>query len=317
MKTERTLLRRLGAQRRKELEGSALSPEDCAAIFGADPHKSAFTLWAEKAGKIPPEEAGEAERFSRDNRSYIARRFTEETGKAVRQVDALLYNASYPNSYAVIHHLVLGENAGLTCECVSHLSLSRFRGKAYPKDFYYPCLHRMMVTGRKKWYLAVLVLRKELRIFEFEADPDELRCLAQGEAQFWRRVTQQCPPLPDGSVSTHRTLERMYTGEKETSVDLSPISLQLHDYLRWQERMREAREAMSLRAAAIKAFLGEANRGHLGDIQVSWMPVRGEKPDITNREQPDLWAGERVLRVIREGDRADCHGSLGERGRYQ
>lgn len=269
--TQRMLLGRMGQENRCKLEASGLGPEDCAAIFGQDPEKSAFTLWAEKSGKLSPEEEGEAQRFNRENRGYVAKRFSQATGKAVRRVDAMLHNPRYPNAFSELHYLVLGENAGLTCQCVSRLSLGRFRGKEYPKAFYYPCLHRMLITGREKWYLAVLVLQKELRIFEFIADPDELRCLAQGEEQFWRRVTEKCPPMPDGSRSTRKTLERMYPLGRERSVDLSPISLQLHDYLRWQERLEQAWDALTLREAAIKAFLGDAQKGHLGDIQVSWI----------------------------------------------
>ena len=289
---ERTPLYGLSAEKAADFRRRGIESGECSAIFGLDPFKSSFTLWAEKSGKLPCAQESETARFDRDNRGYVAKRFSQATGKAVRRVDAALHNPLYPFAWAELHYIVLGEDAGLSCHCVSHLSLSSFRRKMYPKAFYYPCLHRMMVTGRKKWYLAVLVLQKELRIFEFTADDAEVSCLAQGERQFWKRVTEDCPPLPDSSRSTKETLDTLYPGKGSRCVDLSPISLQIHDYLSWQEQLKACQDVLGRREAIIKSFLGDAQRGHLGNIQVSWA---AEEEDPT---------GSRIFRVHRaEGGR--------------
>lgn len=288
-----------------------LESRDAAAVFGMDPGKSAFTLWAEKSGLVAPRQAGEAERFSRDSRDYIARRFSQMTGKGVRRVDSTIYNPAYPYARTELHHLVLGEGAGLTCESAVSLHLGRFGGRQYPREFYYPCLHRMLVTGRKKWYLAVQIPQKDLRIFELHADGDELQCLARGEEQFCRRVAEHCPPLPDGSASTLRTLELLHPLGRGSSLDLSPISLQLHDYLRWAQREQEAKDAMAARAATIEAFLGEHREGRLGKIRVRWSPVCRLSLDVDalRRDHPEvdfdryrLTSQGRTLRVYREGE---------------
>ncbi len=298
----RTLLTGLSPDERQILEHEGIAAEECSAIFGLDPSKSAFTLWAEKAGKLPQAQESESARFDRENRSYVAKRFSEATGKLVRRVNALLRNPLYPYAYAELQYIVLGEDAGLTCQCVSHLTLSTFRGKQYPKAFYYPCLHRMMVTGRKKWYLAVLVLQKELRIFEFTANPPELLCLAQGELMFWRRVTEDRPPLPDASRSTRRTLDRLYPNSQDRSVDLSPISLHLYDYLSWQDRLHTAQKELMQREVMIKSYMGNAQRGRAGNIQVSWMA-----------DQKNTLGGKRIFQVSRKEDTPETREEPAER----
>lgn len=288
---------------------SAIGGADAAVIMGTVPEKSIFTLWAERSGRVPPEQPGERDRFGKDSEAYIARRFRQATGKQIRRVDALIRNPAYPFAYGMTSWLVLGENAGLTCACVSHMTLRRFGAGRYPPQQYYQCLHEMLLTGRRVWYLAVLLPQKDFQVFRITGEEGELQALAQAERQFWLRVERGIAPAPDGSASTRRTLDLLYPGGGERSEDLSDIALTIHDYLRWQALRDEAEQALRRWETAIKRRMGNSNRGHLGDIQVRWLPRCEMKLDVDALRQahPELELEayqtpciERIFQVCRE-----------------
>lgn len=290
---------------------SAIGGIDASVIMGTVPEKSIFTLWAERSGRVMPEEPDERARFDRDSETYIARRFQQETGKQLRRVDDLIRNPAYPFAYGMTRWLVLGENAGLTCACVSRMNLRRFGAGRYPPQQYYQCLHEMLLTGRRVWYLAALLPQKDFQVFRITAEESELQALAQAERQFWLRVERGVAPVPDGSTSTRRTLDLLYPGGEELSQDLSDSALLLHEYLRWKALRDEAEKAMRSRETAIKDRLGNANRGHMGQIQVRWLPKCRMKLDVDTlrREHPEvelekyqLPVMERVFQVYRGED---------------
>lgn len=255
-----------------------LSDRDSAVIMGACPYKSAYTLWAEKTGLIVPAPPGELSRLSREMEGLIAARFTRETGLKTRRSSCVILNPTYPFAHAKVGRLVLGQEAGLTCRAVSSLSLRRFSGTEFPLEDYYRCLHKMMVTGKKAWYVAVEILGKDFKIFRLERDENAIKALALGLGQFWQRIRERKPPTMDGSASTVRTIEALYPESLDKDMDLEPIGSYVTDYLRWKQREQEAHDAAQTRANTIKAFMGSAQRGHYGNIRVLWQPVTRRVP---------------------------------------
>ena len=139
--------------RRKSIGGS-----DASAILGMNTYCSPYTVWADKLGKLPPKEDNEAMRLGRDLEDYVAKRFTEETGKKVRRENNIIINPDYPYAHANVDRMVVGEDAGLECKTTSAMNLKRFKNGEYPENYYCQAVHYLMVTGAKRWYLAVLIL---------------------------------------------------------------------------------------------------------------------------------------------------------------
>ncbi len=255
------------------VKNGGLGPGDASVILGADPEKSAYTLWAEKSGLLDPEPPDERQRLNRDLEEHMARRFREVTGQRTRRVRRWYRSPAHPYAYARLEHLVLKQGAGLTCAVLTGEDAHQARRGDYPRRYHYACLHQMLVTGRNRWYLATLTPGKGFGVFQLTGTPEELRALAQVEEQFWQRVERREPPMADGSPSTLRTLERLYPMTGGKSVDLSPVALQVHDYIRWRHLEQQAAATARLQAGIIKAHLAGSGRGHLGDIRVQWMPI--------------------------------------------
>ena len=252
-------------QRRKGIGGS-----DASSIIGLNPWSSPYTVWADKLGKLPEKEDSEAMRLGRDLEYYVAERFTEATGKKVRRENAILYNSDYPFAHANVDRMVVGEDAGLECKTTSVLNLKRFKNGMYPDNYYVQCVHYMMVTGCKKWYLAVLVLGKEFKYFEIERDEAEIEALAKSEEAFWEYVKTQTPPMTDGTEATTKTISAIYTESNDDTVGLFAYERDLAEYMALSAQIKALEERKNEVVNKVKVFMNEAGKGESDRYKVSW-----------------------------------------------
>ncbi len=254
-----------------EARRGSIGGSDAAAIVGLNPWKSAYALWAEKSGRIEPEDISmkEAVRLGHELEPYVAKRFSEITGKKVRRENYILKNTEYPWAHANVDRLVIGEKAGLECKTTSALSLSKFKNGEYPANYYVQCVHYLAVTGLERWYLCVLIGNQEVKIFVIERDEDEIAALMDAEAQFWDGVQNGTAPMADGSESTARTLAALYQDEGR-ECDLTPFAGDLREYLSLKGQIKTLTEKCEAIGNQIKAYMGTASRGAAGDFRVSY-----------------------------------------------
>ena len=252
-------------QRQRSIGGS-----DAPSIIGLNPWSSPYTVWADKLGKIPPKEDNEAMRQGRDLEFYVAQRFCEATGKKVRRENNILINPSIPFAHANVDRMIIGEDAGLECKTTSALNMKNFKNGAFPDTYYVQCVHYMMVTGCKKWYLAVLVLNKEFMVFEIERDEEEIEALAKAEEEFWKLVEAKTSPATDGTASTTSTISILYPESNDDSVNLFAYESELSQYMALTAQIKELEKLKDEVANKVKAFLGESGRGESNNYKVSW-----------------------------------------------
>lgn len=252
-------------ERRKAIGGS-----DASSIIGLNPWSSPYTVWADKLGKIPPKEDNEAMRLGRDLEDYVAQRFSEKTGKKVRRERAILYNKDYPFAHANVDRLIVGEDAGLECKTTSVLNLKRFKNGSFPDNYYVQCVHYLMVTGCKKWYLGVLVLGEGFYEFTIERDEEEIAALAKSEAEFWEYVRTKTPPQTDGKDSTSKTITLLYPDSKDETVGLMAYDRDLAEYTALSAQIKALESRRDEVANKVKAYMKEAGKGESERYRVSF-----------------------------------------------
>lgn len=208
------------AWRRRGIGGS-----DAAAIMGASPFASPLSVYYDKTGEAPERDETEAMRQGVFLEQYVADRFTEETGLKVRRRNAMLQHPQYPWMLANIDREVVGENAGLECKTTSMLNPSDFEGGEVPLSYPWQCAHYMAVTGKPRWYVAVLVLSKAFYVFKVEWDDRIIAPLIEKERQFWHEhVLARVPPYPNGSDADGQIINALYAGNQtDDAVDLSGV----------------------------------------------------------------------------------------------
>lgn len=262
--------------RRKSIGGS-----DAAAIVGLNPWASPYSVWADKLGLVPPKDDNEAMRLGRDLEDYVAKRFCEETGKRVRRENSIIINPDYPFAHANVDRLIVGEDAGLEIKTTTSLNLKQFKNGEFPATYYAQCVHYMAVTGAKRWYLAVLILGRELKTFCIERDEAEICALMSAEAEFWALVKAGTPPAADGEKSTTEAISTIYSdGGKDDCAELFAYESDLSQYMALGNQIKDLKKLQDSCANKVKAYLGNTSRGESLGFSVNWAPAQRSTFDV-------------------------------------
>ena len=205
------------------LRRTGIGGSDAGAIMGVSPYKGAFSVWADKQGKLPPLEDNEAMRQGRDLEDYVARRFAEASGLRVRHEYSMLRSVEHPCMLADIDRRIIGERAGLECKTSRDIHMKRYKNGDFPLEYYCQCLHYLAVTGWDKWYLAVLVYGTDLLTFDIKREDveDDIGALIKAEDSFWHEyVLPRKQPMPDGLESTTKALGAVWAASTpDTAID--------------------------------------------------------------------------------------------------
>lgn len=253
-----------------KLRSRYIGGSDAAAVVGLNSFSSPYSLWAEKTGKAPGFEGNLATEVGTYLEEFVAQKFAQETGKKVRKCNASFLNSQYPFAIANIDREIVGEDAGLEIKTTDSLNMKRFKGGEYPANYYAQMVHYMAVTGKKKWYLAVLIGNKEFLWFTLERDEDEIAALMTAERDFWELVKTDTPPAVDGFKPTTEAIKTIYSDSTDEVVDLSPFSVSLEQYTALNKQIKELENQRDEAANQIKAYMGEAWGGDSNRFKVVW-----------------------------------------------
>ena len=256
------------------LRRTGIGGSDAGAIMGVSPYKGAFSVWADKMGKLPPLEDNEAMRQGRDLEDYVARRFSEKTGLRVRHEYGMLRSVEHPCMLEDIDRRIIGERAGLECKTSRDITMARYRNGDYPMEYYCQCLHYLAVTGWYCWYLAVLVYGTDLLIYKICRDEvlDDIEALIKAEEAFWySHVVLDQPPAPDALDSTAAALGSVYPYEDGTTVCADQDADQaLTELAALKAQRRSIDRQITERENQIKAAMGEAEVLAGTSVSATW-----------------------------------------------
>ena len=247
---------------------------DAAVVLGLNPYKSPYSLWAEKTGAVEPEDISdkEAVRLGNDLEEYVAKRWTEKTGKKVCRKNAILSNPEYPFAHANIDRAVIGEpDAGLECKTTSSFDMIRkLRAGDIPDSWYCQCMHYMMVTGAERWYLAVVAFGAGFYEFTIARDNEEISELASAEQAFYESILFGPAPSPDGSISSLDTMSKLMPNSRSRTIDASGAVSYLMEYSAIKKQIERLEGHLHEAEANIKAFMGDAEKAVCSRYSASW-----------------------------------------------
>lgn len=268
-------------ERRKSLGGS-----DVGAILGLNRWRSPYTVWADKRGLIPDEPDNEAMRVGRDLEPYVLQRFREASGLRTRHVNAILRNSDYPHLHANVDSMVVGMAAGVEAKTASALNTRLFRGAEFPASYYAQCVTYLAVTEAQRWYLAVLIMGREFRIYQLTrivADPvpdwcessvyippTELEQLKAAAAAFWDRVEYGTPPPVDASESTGEALGSIYPVSEDEEIDLTDLHDDVAALIAVNDRIKVLKTVAEGYKNIIKERMQVATRGSSALGTITW-----------------------------------------------
>ena len=260
------------------------------AVVGLNPFSSAYSLWAEKTDKIPAFEGNLATEVGTYLEEFVAKKFEQETGKKVRRENHSLINDKYPWAIANVDRVIVGENAGLEIKTTSALNLKRFKNGEYPENYYVQCVHYLAVTGKDRWYLAVLIGNRDFNIYVIERDEEEIAALMEAEKEFWRYVQAKTPPPADGSPSTTEAIKTIFKESTEETVDLSAFESDLSQYTAIGETIDDLKGKREAIGNRIKSFMGTSNKGLSEHYKIAFQSSTRRSFDIKSfaQDHPDI-----------------------------
>ena len=262
-----------------QLRKNYIGGSDASAVIGLNPWRSAYTLWAEKTGKIPEFEGNTATTVGSYLEELIAKLWEEETGKKCRRQNRMFVNDLYPWACADIDRQVVGENAGLEIKNTTSVPVMRQlrNSDEFPEIYYTQCVHYLAVKGWDRIYLAVLVNCRELKVYCLERDEAEIDALMRAERDFWAHVENDMAPSPDGADNTTETIDAIYTADtvrdEPERVDLIGYNDDLDNYMSLQAQIKDLTRLKDEIANRIKDELGDNVGGETGLFTVSWAPT--------------------------------------------
>lgn len=269
-------------ERKKSLGGS-----DVGAVLGMNAYSSPYTVWAEKTGKLPAFEGNEWTRLGNDLEGYVAERFCEASGLKVAKDNHTWRNSKYPHLHANIDRRVVGMKAGMECKLTSELNAKKYVNGEFPDRFYAQCVEYLCVTEFERWFLAVLIYGKGIRIYQMTRIPNdevpewceasvyvddaEIEALAKATGDFWNNyVLTNTPPMADGTDSTSESLRIIYPESNGDTVSLIAFEKDLKQYMTYSSLLDDVKKQKEECANKIKAYMGEAAKGECEGFKVSW-----------------------------------------------
>lgn len=254
-----------------ELRGKTIGGSDAGAIAGLNPRQSAYSLWAEKMGKIPAFEGNLTTEVGSYLEEFVAKLFERETGKKVRRKNCTVFNDDFPWAHANVDRVVVGENAVLEIKTTNSFENMKLMEKNdFPAAWYCQVMHYMTVCGFEKAYIAVLIGGREFKWFEVEFDADESRTLMELESAFWKHLEDNTPPPVSGMDCDTDTLNTVYAESTAGSVELFGRDSLLDEYFELGEKIAALKQQQEAIKQLVCADMGEYDTGLGSRWKVSW-----------------------------------------------
>jgi len=263
------------AARRTGIGGS-----DAAAAVGLNPYQSQLELWLEKTGrdagltKPDPQDTTEPVYWGTLLEPIVAAAYTQQTGRRVRKVNAILRHTSVPFMLANLDREIVGvpDVQILECKTAGEFGARLWRD-GVPEYVQLQVQHQLAVTGKQAADVAVLLCGQALTVYRIERDDALITRLIELEARFWQYVQCDTPPPADGSASADAALRCLFPLDNGQTVDFSedrPLSAVFADLvmLRAEIATRETLEAHLKQT--IQQAMGDASRARFETGEVSF-----------------------------------------------
>ena len=151
----------------------------------------------------------------------------------------------------------------------------------------------MVVTGKRTWYIAAVILGKEFVYRKLEWEEEIIQEIIAKEEYFWKEyVRKRVLPPPDGSKACDEILASYFPkGKKKEMLDLVGFDDKLKRREEILTSMEELQEEQKKIEQEVKLFMKEHEYAYSNRYQVSWKNVDTTKLDTKRikEEQPEIY----------------------------
>lgn len=267
---------------------------DSAAILGLSRYGTPLSVWAEKTGAIVPEDiSGKLPvRLGHKLEQAVAELFTEETGKKLHRVNETVFHPKYNFLAANLDRRVVGEKAVVEIKNVGAFRRDEWREGQSPAEYICQVMHQLAVTGWDRGYLVALIGNTDFEIRTIERDEQALKDLVNREVSFWNDfvVPKIMPSISRGDKDTLSALFPLAEDGKEIELDDRAAAIcDSLDGLR--SDLKGLDGSIALAENELKAMLGTADAGIVGDRKIFWSNILTRRLDAEDlkKEMPEIY----------------------------
>lgn len=272
---------------------TGIGGSDAGAICGLNPYASPMSVYIDKTSDTISYEDNEAMRQGRDLEDYVARRFMEETGFKVHRSNIMYRSKENPFMLADVDRLINGQDAGLECKTASAYHADKWKDGEIPAHYLIQCHHYMAVTGKKMWYIAVVILGQSFRFAQIQRDEsiiDNLTCI---EERFWKEnVVPGIMPEPDGSKACDAVLEQYFKiSRKGSTIPLIGFGEKLKRRGELSELIGRLEQEQKQIDQEIKLYMKDNEAAVSDRYRVTWSRVERVRLDAKRikEERPEVY----------------------------
>ncbi len=253
------------AQRAKNVGAS-----DVAALFGASPYTTKFTLWHQKAGKVARPDF-DTERMKWGNRleEVIAKGIAEDQGWQVRKVNRYITHKSVFGMGASLDFEIVNHPDGAGCFEIKNLSYESWKRSwienedgsiEAPIHIELQLQHQLAVTGRAWGAIGFLIAGNEAHVVIRKRHEPTIQKLEKAVADFWKSITQgQVPAIEDAADLS--IVAEMFSAEDMIQVDSEEFLSLCEAYKEAGASAKEAEKAKDAAKVNLVAFLDKNQAG--------------------------------------------------------
>lgn len=286
-----------------EVRKHGIGSSDAAAALGLNPYKSQLELWMEKTGrdtdlpKPDPTDTTAPVYWGTLLEPIVAASYTQQTGRRVRKVNAVLQHPDRPWMLANIDREVIGASDVqiLECKTAGEFGARHWRD-GVPEYVQLQVLHQLAVTGKQAADVAVLLCGQQLKVHRIERDDELIAKLMLLQERFWHYVTTDTPPPADGSDSAAAALQYLYPRDSGERLDFSQDSQMAALFTDLQEARFQVDKYKQLEEQykqKIQQAMGDASQAIFETGSVSWKRSKDSTVLDTKRllsDHPELLA---------------------------
>lgn len=287
----------LGREEWLNIRALGIGSSDAAASVGLSPYKSQLSLWLEKTKRKAAVDLSDKESviWGTVLEPVLAKVYAARTGRRVRRVNAVLQHPDHPFMLANLDREVVGKaDCGiLEIKTAGYHSAPQWE-EGVPIAYQCQVLHQLAVTGHAWADVAVLIGGQDFRIYRIERDDNKIADLIARESEFWRCVTEDQQPKPDGSDDAGKALLSLFPADNGQTLDLSgspefnQLFAELLD-LREQKELTERKESEIKQR--IQVALGTCTAAVFQQGKVTWRKAKDRlvaDVDKISQEHPEL-----------------------------
>jgi len=270
-----------GSKEWHEIRKEVIGGTDIGAIVEVNPWKTAMDVYCEKLGLTDPPAENEKMRLGKRLERVVADLYLEKMG-----MDSV---NMCPGEFLRVEHFggtpdfLISSPAGvwgLEIKTTGARNAADWGDEGtdqIPEVYLCQCHWYMMLTGMKRWDVAVLIGGQEFRTYIIQHDEALENNLRSQANDFWHNhVEPEIPPPLDGGKGSERYLKAVFPRDLKSNLDPSSpaIDLLAEQYDAALQTLRDAQEISDRLGNEIRSRIGEGSGIAGANWQATWKKAK-------------------------------------------